>query len=180
MEVESATTISQNDGRPVKRKHDDVQVSKGEALPQPQRMKGNQGWVRSESDDGTSRHTHCASGRVILEASSAKNKEGKDNNNETTQTGAAGVLQRVTPKIADMTWRFTPKIVIAAVRGEIAMAKDALATTTHAPSKTPGNKGKGPPSAGAVDAVATANMLDGLVSNMLLCHSPFILYTPTN
>ena len=176
MEVESATTISQNDGRPVKRKHDDVQVSKGEALPQPQRMKGNQGWVRSESDDGTSRHTHYASGRVIIEASSAKNKEDKDDKDEKTQTGAAGMLQRATPKIADMTWRFTPKIVIAAARGDIAMAKDALANTAHAPSKTPDNKGKGTPSAGAVDAVATANMLDGLVSNMLLCHRPF-MYT---
>lgn len=117
-------------------------------------MKGIRGWVRSESgDDGTSRHTHSASGRVMLEASSSLNKEDKAENDGGKQTEevpadkARRILLLATPKISDMTWRFTPKIVIAAVRGNIAMAKDALTS-----------------SAGAVDAAATANVLDGLVS----------------
>ena len=181
MDVENTSEIPQCQ-RPAKRKHTDVEVSGGEALPQSQRMKGNLGWVCGESgDDGVSRHTHSASGRVMLEVSSLKNKEEKADGDDAQQLSPDRAWT-IAPKIADMTWRLTPKIVTASVLGNIAMAKDALAST--APPKE-----EAPVSPAAVNAVATANMFDGLVScyvvllkssSSFVCvaqaHSNFVVY----
>ena len=158
MEVEGH--VEESAQRPPKRKHGDIGISGKEDLPQSRRVKGNGGWVSGDTDDdGVARHTHSASGRVMIEVSSGQKKQAKEDEKKKLSPREAWTI---TPKVADMPWRLTPKIVVAAVRGNISMAKDALTNTTQTPAE-----GK----AAVVDAVATANMFDGLVSGTLKAFS---------
>ena len=139
--------------RPPKRKHDAIGVDGVGASPELQRKKMNRGWVCNVSnEDGTTRHMQSASGRVMLEALVVNDKNGGDDTARTKKVSA------------DMACKLTPKIIVASVRGNVAMAKDALASTLHPPSEAPKKRGQTSEPAGAVDTVATANMLEGLVS----------------
>ena len=82
-----------------------------ESAPPLQRAKTDHGWVREPGTEGW-RHIHHASGRVMLEVCPDRDNSDGSGDSEAKQTRAP-----------DMVWKQSPRIVIAAMRGDIAMAR---------------------------------------------------------